>query len=92
MAVGTGAELQTGALSNGIWTAFDLTYSEPSSNMWTGSTAIDALGTAASTCNDWGATTSTAGRMGRASSVLSDFFNAGTQTCAAAKRVYCAEP
>ena len=60
--VGTGAQLIARAeLASGIWQKADLSYSWLRSNtmVWTGHANLGTLGTAATTCDDWSATTGT---------------------------------
>jgi hypothetical protein len=56
--VGTGAEMIARLQRGGIWQAGNGTYVTTNNFVWTGSTAIDQAGTAASTCSNW---TSTSG-------------------------------
>ncbi len=77
-----------GPLVSGIWQTATGAY-VTSGQVWTGAATPSALGTAASTCNDWTLTTSTTGIFGRAPFADATWWNTGTQNCSTASRLYC---
>jgi len=95
--VGTGAELAAfTTLRSGIWQTGSGAYVQPDpdtpSTVWTGSGNPTALGTTASTCNDWTSTVSTVGVAGFFATTQSpDWWGIFTRNCTNAYRLYCVE-
>jgi hypothetical protein len=73
--VGTGLELSAGQTRNGIWQQSDGTYITDNRSAWTGSTALDRLGTIASTCGNWVDSSQTAGIFGTSTSARAAFWS-----------------
>jgi hypothetical protein len=83
-----------GVLDSGIWQRADGTYSPATGDLaYTGAPTPASLpASAASTCDDWTATTSTAAVIGADTFADPTWWNlASTQTCAATLAVYCLE-
>jgi hypothetical protein len=88
--VGTGAELAHSlALGTGIWQDADGHYPAHYVYVWTGSQAPGVVGTMASTCGDWNATTGN-GQMGDALDTQG-WWAEGTQPCTLDLWLYCIE-
>ncbi len=90
--IAAGTTLAAGnALQSGIWQHADGTYAA-NSNAWTGATTPSVAGSALSTCNDWGATTSMSGIGGPVTLADSFWWNGFTNgDCTQPFRVYCLE-
>ncbi|MEB2284493.1 MAG: hypothetical protein OZ922_07440 [Myxococcales bacterium] len=92
--IATGATLAAGgALESGIWQRADGSYVPSAGDLvYTGAAAPAVAGTAASTCDDWSAQTSTAATIG--ASVYADttwWSHATNAACSATIAVYCLE-
>ena len=90
----TGATLAAGsALESGIWQRADGTYSPSAADLvYTGAPLPSAVGTAASTCDDWGAATSTTAALGASAFADSTWWaHAATGNCGTTLAVYCLE-
>lgn len=97
--VGTGAELAATQtfLASGLWQSADGVYRAqqadgPYPRAWTGSSLVDAVGTAATTCADW--TSGAAASMG----IVSDFtlsarawWSLGSSSCERSQSLYCVQ-
>ncbi len=89
ISVGSGPTLAAGGtLPSGIWQTASGAYVGGGA-VWTGATAPNVVGTAASTCNDWTSTTSTTGIFGLPMFADATWWDSGTQTCGTAFRLYC---
>lgn len=90
--VGTGAELSAGGLlSGGIWQAGNGSYLAGQS-VWTGAPDPNALGTPATTCDDWGSTLNSGLAGYSTTTAASWWYNAPATACGSTTlRGYCAE-
>ena len=93
--VGTGGEFLAGSLRGGIWQTGSGSYVTSNALSWTGSASPGALGTAASTCNDWtspAAGSATVGYYERARNEIWNFTTIACNVTAGGPHLYCFEP
>lgn len=91
--VGTAVELAAfTTLRSGIWQTGSGTYVSSPSTVWTGSGNPSALGTTASTCNNWTSTVSTMGVVGTCTTTqIPIWWTIIARNCTTANRLYCFE-
>jgi hypothetical protein len=79
-----------GTLASGIWQNASGTYvASASTTVWTGAATPSSLGTAASTCNDWSASTSMVGTIGASTLADASWWNVATLACTSARKIFC---
>jgi hypothetical protein len=91
--VGTGSELNSKKIHNGIWVTGSGTFL-PSivTGVFTGADTPSALGTASSTCNNWTSSTTGAPIAGRVGVANADFFGGAVRLCNdTTTYLYCVE-
>lgn len=94
--VGTGTELINNIMRGGIWQLGNGTYSTANPYVWNGATSLTALGTVATTCNNWVDPNQAGGPTGLWSYPRGYWWNFTTRACNSTgffqPRLYCYEP
>jgi hypothetical protein len=90
--VGDGLALLLGRLETGVWTFADGSLQVAAANVWAGAEDMNALGTNATTCNDWTSTTGTVALGSSAFANASFFGTSSGPGCSGTAALYCIEP
>jgi hypothetical protein len=91
--VGTGYDLQNGAVYDGIFTNELSTYLGGEISNWTGTNDVSALGISGFTCSDWTSSANTFNGYGSETLVWFNWFGQhATNTCNVSHPIYCIQP
>lgn len=90
--VGVGYELGSGRIETGVWAFADGSLQTTEASVWSGAESVGALGTNATTCNDWTSSTGTVA-LGSSGYANAAFFGSSLTTgCSGTAALYCVEP
>lgn len=82
----------SGRLETGVWTFADGSLQISGTNVWAGANDLSALGTNATTCNDWTSATGTVALGNSGYANLYFFGTSETAGCSGTAALYCVEP